>query len=69
MTMVRCGEFFKLSHDTDLFAYFRAHYRSFSPPPQIAHSLCGKPPTAGHAKPPSSGAWSREAGIPQPLSR
>ena len=31
LTMVICGEFFKLSRDTDLFAYFRAHYRSFFP--------------------------------------
>ena len=31
ITMVICGEFFKLSKDTDLFAYFRAHYRSFFP--------------------------------------
>src|SRR5262245_4054562 len=31
ITMVICGEFFKLSHDTDLFAYFRAHYRAFFP--------------------------------------
>ena len=31
ITMVICGEFFKLSRDTDLFAYFRAHYRSFFP--------------------------------------
>src|SRR5262245_63326463 len=29
--MVICGAFFKLSRDTDLFAYFRAHYRSFFP--------------------------------------
>ena len=31
ITMLICGEFFKLSRDTDLFAYFRAHYRSFFP--------------------------------------
>jgi hypothetical protein len=33
ITMVLCGEFFKLSRDTDLFAYFRAHYRAFFPAP------------------------------------
>jgi len=31
LTMVLCGEFFKLARDTDLFAYFRAHYRAFFP--------------------------------------
>jgi hypothetical protein len=31
ITMVLCGEFFKLPHDTDLFAYFRAHYAHFFP--------------------------------------
>jgi hypothetical protein len=31
ITMALCGEFFKLSRDTDLFAYFRAHYRTFFP--------------------------------------
>jgi len=31
ITMLICGEFFKLSRDTDLFAYFRAHYRYFFP--------------------------------------
>jgi hypothetical protein len=31
ITMLICGEFFKLSRDTDLFAYFRAHYRPFFP--------------------------------------
>jgi hypothetical protein len=31
ITMVLCGAFFKLSRDTDRFAYFRAHYRSFFP--------------------------------------
>lgn len=31
ITMLICGEFFKLSRDTDLFAYFRAHYRHFFP--------------------------------------
>jgi hypothetical protein len=31
ITMVICGEFFKLPHDTDLFAYFRAHYAHFFP--------------------------------------
>src|SRR5215510_4088380 len=31
ITMVMCGEFFKLSKDPALFAYFRAHDRSFCP--------------------------------------
>jgi hypothetical protein len=31
MTMVSCGAFFKLSRDTDRFAYFRAHYLAFFP--------------------------------------
>ena len=31
ITMVICGEFFKLPRDTDLFAYFRAHYPHFFP--------------------------------------
>src|SRR5262249_41312622 len=31
ITMLICGEFFTLSRDTDLFAYFRAHYRYFFP--------------------------------------
>jgi hypothetical protein len=31
LTMVICGAFFKLSRETALFAYFRAHYRSFFP--------------------------------------
>src|SRR5262245_60605996 len=31
ITMIICGEFFKLSRDMDLFAYFRAHYRSYFP--------------------------------------
>jgi hypothetical protein len=29
ITMIMCGEFFKLSRDTDRFAYFRAPYRYF----------------------------------------
>jgi Transposase DDE domain len=31
ITMIICGEFFKRARDTDLFAYFRAHYRHFFP--------------------------------------
>jgi len=31
ITMVMCGAFFTLSRDTDLCAYFRAHYRAFFP--------------------------------------
>ena len=31
MTRELCGEYFKLSTDKDLFAYFRAHYAHFSP--------------------------------------
>jgi len=31
ITMEICGEFFKLSCDTDLFAYFRHHYQHFFP--------------------------------------
>jgi hypothetical protein len=31
ITMAICGEFFKLARDTDLFAYFRAHYPHFFP--------------------------------------
>ena len=31
ITMVICGEFFKLPRDTDLFAYFRVHYLHFFP--------------------------------------
>jgi hypothetical protein len=31
IAMEICGEFFKLSHDTDLFAYFRDHYPHFFP--------------------------------------
>ncbi len=31
ITMELCGEFFKLSTDKDLFAYFRAHYHHFFP--------------------------------------
>lgn len=31
ITMLICGEFFKLPRDTDLFAYFRAHYQHFFP--------------------------------------
>jgi hypothetical protein len=31
LTMVICGEFFKLARDTDLCAHCRAHYRAFFP--------------------------------------
>lgn len=31
ITMELCGEFFKLTTDKDIFAYFRAHYRHFFP--------------------------------------
>jgi hypothetical protein len=31
ITLVICGEFFKLPRDTDLFAYFRGHYLHFFP--------------------------------------
>src|SRR5262245_55912751 len=50
ITMVICGEFFKLPHDTDLFAYFRAYYAHFFPPSRIAPSAYGKPPTSGSCK-------------------
>ena len=31
ITMELCGEYFKLTTDKDLFAYFRAHYAHFFP--------------------------------------
>lgn len=31
ITMEICGEYFKLACDTDIFAYFQAHYRPFFP--------------------------------------
>jgi hypothetical protein len=57
--MIICGEFFKLARATALYAYFRAHYHSFSPPSWIARFLCDKPPTSGNSKPLSRGVPSR----------
>ena len=39
ITMVICGEFFKLPRDTDLFAYFRVALSAFLPRPHESHPL------------------------------
>ena len=63
ITLELCGEYFKLTTDKDLFAYFRAHYAHFFPPADGADAVRAPSckPLARQSAPPTAADTSERA--------